>query len=258
MTSLAENLRALEAGEKLAQRKPAKKRVNGEAAEIEAGQGSLKDNLAAMKAGKPAKKVPARRKANGRAVAKHRIDRTRFCQELIKHGMNASAAYRALSPSVNANTAKVEGHRLLTDPNVVKILTPMLEKLFTDAGIEVQWVFRRWLEIAEGSAADYFTFDTGYPVLNMSDLTPAQMRNLKSITITEHKYGTNYKIETYDAQQAINMVGRHLGLLTEKIANEDVERIGDMLERAVKRIKATKDLDAWKDIVLDVEIAEVR
>ena len=191
MTSLAENLRALKAGERLGQHEPAKKIANGRAAEFEVGQGSLKDNLAAVKAGKPAKKAPARKKVNVRAVAKHRIDRTRFCQELIKHGMNASAAYRALSPSVNANTAKVEGHRLLTDPNVVKILTPMLEKLFTDAAIDVEYVLRRWLEIAEGSAADYFTFEDGYPVLNMSDLTPAQMRNLKSITITEHKYGTN-------------------------------------------------------------------
>ena len=219
---------------------------------------SLKENLQKLKDGQLPEKPAARDKVNGRAIAKHRIDRTRFCQELIKHGMNASAAYRALSPSVNANTAKVEGHRLLTDPNVVKILTPMLEKLFTDAAIDVEYVLRRWLEIAEGSAADYFTFEDGYPVLNMSDLTPAQMRNLKSITITEHKYGTNYKIETYDAQKAIDLVGRHVGLLIEKLPDEDVERIGDMLERAVKRIKATKDLDAWKDIVLDVEIAEVR
>ncbi len=220
---------------------------------------SLAENIAKLNDGQPIKKPAARNKVCGRAVAKHRIDRTRFCQELIKHGMNASAAYRAVSPSCNANTAKVEGHRLLTDPNVVKVLTPMLEKLFTEAGIDAQWVFKRWVEMSKATPLDYFTInDDGQPVLDMSDLTAAQRANLKEIKITDTKFGQNITVKVWDAQKAIDQIGRHLGLLVEKMPTEDVERIGDMLERAVKRIRDTKDLDGWRSIVLDVEIAEVR
>ena len=259
MTSLAENLRAINAGERLNQRKPANLRLNGKATEIEAGQGSLKDNLAAVKAEKPAKKAPARKKVNVRAVAKHRIDRTRFCQELIKHGMNASAAYQAVSPHCNANTAKVEGHRLLTDPNVIKILQPMLDRLFTETGIEATYVFRRWVEMSQATPLDYFTINNdGHPVLDMSDLTPAQRANLKEIKITDTKFGRNITIKVYDAQRAVESIAKHLGLLLEKMADEDLERIGDIIERGVKRIKATKDLDGWRDIVLDVDVTEVR
>ena len=202
-------------------------------------------------------KKPVRKKkaSTGTTI---RIDRGRFCQELVKNSMNATKAYLAVSPKVTAKTAATEGGRLLREPDVIKILTPMLAKLFVDAGIEADYVFRRWLEIAEGSAADYFTFDAGVPRLDMSDMSPAQLRNLKSIGITHGKFGTNYKIEVYCADHAVDMIAKHLGLLVEKLAEEDVERIGDLIEQGVARIRATKDLDGWKSIVFDAEAEEVR
>ncbi len=220
---------------------------------------SLKENLQKLKDGQPIKKPAARKKANGRAVAKHRIDRKRFCQELIKHGMNASAAYQAVSPHCNANTAKVEGHRLLTDPNVIKILQPMVQRLFHKAGIQADYVFSRWVEMSQATPLDYFTInDDGQPVLDMSALTPAQRANLKEIKITDTKYGQNITIKVCDAQKAIDSIGRHLGLLVDRLPEKDVERIGDLIEKGVNRIRKSKDLEAWRDVVLDVEFSEVR
>jgi len=204
-------------------------------------------------AGKKKKKPVRAKKANGATI---RIDRERFAEELIKHSMNATEAYLAVSPKVTRKTAAQQGHVLLREPETIEALTPMLEGLFIDAGIEASWVFRRWLEIASGSAADYFKFDDGIPVLDMSDMTPAQKRNLKSISISQTQHGTNYKIETYDAQRAIDTVGKHLGLLVDKLADEDVERIGDMIEKGVARIKANKDLDGWKDLIEEAEFTE--
>jgi len=208
---------------------------------------------------RPAKKAPAKKRATKKkAVRKksaknttQRVDRELFAIELIKNSMNATAAYKAVCPNVTDKTAATNGHRVLREAETIDHLRPMLEKLFIDAGIEAQYVFKRWLEIAEGSASDYFNFDSGRPVLDMSDLTPAQKRNLKSISINHTQHGTNYKIETYDAQRAIDTIGKHLGLLVEKMAEEDVERIGDIIERGVARIRSNKDLDAWKDVVID-------
>ena len=223
---------------------------------------SLQDNLNSVLADEPvtipvkAKTKP--RKGKSKVISKPEVIAELFAQALIRNKMNASAAYREMRPEATEKTAGVEGHKLLKNPRVIDILTPMLEGLFIDAGIETEYVFRRWLEIASGSAMDYYKIVDGEPVLDMSSMTPAQYGNLKSISITQTQHGTNYKIETYDAQKALETIGKHLGLLVEKLAEEDISRIGDIIEMGVKRIKATKDLDGWKSVVLDVEAIEVK
>ncbi len=87
---------------------------------------------------------------------------------------------------------------------------------------------------------------------------PAQRANLKEIKITDTKFGQNITVKVWDAQKATDQIGKHLGLLVEKLAEEDIDRIGDLIERGVKRIKATKDLDGWKSVILDVEAVEVK
>jgi len=164
-----------------------------------------------------------------------------------------------LKPDVTARTAEVEGSKLLRKPELIAILTPLLEKLFTEAGIDARWVFQRWVQMSQATPLDYFTInDDGQPVLDMSDLTPAQRANLKEIKITDTKFGQNITVKVWDAQKATDQIGKHLGLLVEKLADEDIERIGDLIERGVKRIKATKDLDGWKSVILDVEAVEVK
>lgn len=223
---------------------------------------TLKDDLDAVMADgpdvKPAAVKRKRRRTNGKVISKPEVIHKLFAHAMIRNKMNATAAYRELHPGVTDGTAKVEGCKTLTNPNVIAELTPLLENLFIDAGIETEYVFRRWLEIASGSAADYFRFEDGVPVLDMSNMSPAQRSNLKKITITQTQHGTNYGIEVYDAQLAINTIGKHLGLLVEKLAEEDIERIGDLIERGVKRIRATKDLEGWRDVILDVEVTEVK
>ena len=188
-----------------------------------------------------------------------RIDRELFAKELIKNSMNATKAYQAVSPNVTAKTAATEGSRLLREPETIEILQPMLEQLFTNTGIDATYVFRRWVEMSQATPLDYFTInDDGQPVLDMSDLTPAQRANLKEIKITDTKFGQNITIKVYDAQKAVESIAKHLGLLVDRLPEKDVERIGDLIEAGVKRIRATKDLNAWQDIVLDVEFSEVQ
>ncbi len=40
------------------------------------------------------------------------------------------------------------------------------------------------------------------------------------------------------------------------MAEENVQRIGDLIEQGVNRIKKTRDLDGWKDIVFDAELID--
>lgn len=234
-----------------------------------------KEQLAAVKNGKPVRKRAARKKTKKKPVrtksangATLRIDRGRFCKELIKNGMNASAAYRAVSPKATARTAGQQGFVLLKEPETIAILTPMLAKLFRDAGIEADYVFRRWLEMSQATPYDYFTVDDeGVTKLRPeSELTPAQRLNVRKLKVTvnetQNKKGdrlyitTRTELETVDQQRAVSEIAKHLGLLVDKLADEDVERIGDMIEKGVARIKANKDLDAWKELIEEAEFTE--
>ena len=220
-----------------------------------------KEQLKAVKGKKPDPPTPRRptpKKKGQRPVKKKKpraskIDRRMFAKALISNSMNATAAYKEVSPNVTQKTASANGSRMLSDARTINILTPMLQKLFIDAGIEADYVFKRWLEMAEGSAADYFTFKHGAPILDMSDMTEAQRKNLKKITVTPGQYGTKYSIEIHDAQNAVNMIAKHLGLLIDRLADEDVDKIGDLIEQGVARIKKNMDLDAWKSITFEVE-----
>ena len=245
VAGLDENVETMEAGENL-----------------QDDQVSLKDNLESMKAGKPTRKPI---KANGRAVGNQKIDRRLFCKELIKSGMDATAAYKAVSPSVSNATARNNGSRMLAEAGTVKILQPMLARLFSKAGIEADYVFRRWAEMAEASPLDYFhiTPDGDLGELDLTDLTQAQRSNLQSIKVTEYMSkgvvtSRTTQVKVLNQQRAIEMIAKHLGLLVDRLAEKDIERIGDIIEKGISRVKASRDLDGWKDIVLDADFTEVR
>jgi cobalamin biosynthesis protein CbiD len=88
----------------------------------------------------------------------------------------------------------------------------------------------------------------------MSDMTEAQRKNLKKITVTPGQYGTKYTVEIHDAQNAVNMIAKHLGLLIDRLADEDVDKIGDLIELGVARIRKLGDPDAWKAITFEGEM----
>lgn len=224
---------------------------------------SLKDNLALVNGSKPTKKP---RKRRSKVISKKAVTDELFAHALIRNSMNATAAYRELHPKCSDKTASVEGHKNLAKPSVIAELTPLLEDLFIDAGIETEYVFRRWLEFASATPLDYFRVDDeGYfRMIPTDNLTPAMRTNLRELKVTTTKSNDGERLhqtvtlKVVDQQKAVDTIGKHLGLLIEKLAEEDIERIGDLIERGVKRIKATKDLDGWKQVILDVEATEVK
>ena len=87
-------------------------------------------------------------------------------------------------------------------------------------------------------------------------MTPAQRANLKEISITPTKYGPKITIKTYDAQRAVSEIAKYVGLLIDKVAVEDGDRIGDLIERGVARIKTSKDIDGWRGMIVNGRIVD--
>lgn len=244
--------------------KPAKKKVVRKKAQGGDNSGAAPRSTNGPKA---KKKAPIRKKsAKGKTV---RIDREAFATALIKHSMNATAAYKAVSPKATQATAEANGHRMLREAEVINILTPKLQKLFIDAGIEADYVFKRWVEMSQASPLDYFEVEPNGQLgqLNLNGITDAQRINLKEIKVERSMIektdddgnvemaliNEKINIKVVDQQKAISEIAKHLGLLIDRLADEDVDKIGDLIEQGVARIKRSKDLDGWKSIVFESE-----
>jgi len=241
---------------------------------------SLDDKIAALKAKqgirdapeppaagapKKAKKAAPKTKANGKAVKKVSTKRQKatenyelFSHAYIRHGCNATGAYTELHPDCTPESAATMGWRLLRNVEVQRILFPLLEALMEKNAVDTEFVLNRWLEQANGSALDYFHIeeDGRLGALDLTSITDAQRRNLKSIKISDTKYGQSISITVADQQKAVEMFAKYLQMLTEKAEPEDADRIGDLIEAGVKRIRANKDLNAWKDGAFDTKFSD--
>ena len=219
------------------------------------------------------KKKPAVRKKVAKPTTKGRSSRTTeekaqaFAHAYVAAGCNATEAYKqAISPTCKDTTATANGHKWLSKAQVQKYLAPLLEALMEKNEVNAEWVLARWKEQADGSPLDYFqiTPDGDLGQLDLTAINEAQRRNLKEIRVTENtrrtaegeEYTTRQiHVKVYDAQKAVEMFAKYLGLLTRSLEEEEVERIGDLIELGVKRIRASKSLDAWQTI--DAEFSEV-
>ena len=232
-----------------------------------------KEDLKAVVAGKPVKKTIAKKtkaKPKPKTISKTAFTDHQFAHALIEHSMNPTAAYRSLKPHVANTTANTEGRKHLRKPSVIAILTPLIQKLFTEAGITSEWVMRRWVEMSIASPLDYFEVEPNGQLgqLNLNGITDAQRINLKEIKVertmiektdpegevTHAIVSEKINLKVADQQKAVDTIAKHLGLLMDRLADEDVDKIGDLIEQGVARIRASKDLDGWKSITFEGEL----
>lgn len=190
-----------------------------------------------------------------------------FAYAYVRNGCNATAAYREIKPGVKDSTAQANGHRMLRNAKVQQFLAPLLEALMEKNQVDAEWVLARWREHADCSPLDYFyqTEDGDLHLRDIDSLNEIERRNLRSIDVTktvsegEDWSTTTYKwkITVVDQQKAVEMFAKYLDMLTRSLDEDEVERIGDLIEAGVKRIRASKDLDAWKDDAIEGTFSEV-
>lgn len=250
-----------------ASKKPAKKKSKKRPAKAKHTSAKRPSGAAAKK-----KKKAARPKARKRTNPKvpqvnNGIDPTLFAHRYVQYHCNATVAYLSIKPDVKENTAGTEGWKLLRTPEVQDVLWPLLEGVLEKESAQSEWVIRRWLEQAEASPLDYFSITEtgGLGGLDLTNISMAQRRNLKSIkykrstrtddngeTVTE-----DWTVTVVDQQKAVELMAKMLGMLQTTIDPETEDRIGDLLERGVKRIQKKMDTEAWKDMAIEGQFSEV-
>jgi phage terminase small subunit len=107
--------------------------------------------------------------------------------------MNGAAAYLRAGYKCNEATARANASRLLTNANISAEIAKRQQKLQQDTGISVQWVLNNFKTVAE------------------------RCMQAEPIRCKESGEILEYKFDSSGANKALEAIGKHLGMFTDKI-----------------------------------------
>jgi len=115
----------------------------------------------------------------------------RFIDEFMLD-MNGAAAYLRAGYNCNEATARANASRLLTNANISAEIAKRQHKLQEDAGISAKWVLENLKYVAERC------------------MSPEPMMDKEGNII-------EWRFDSSGANKALETIGKHLGMFTEKI-----------------------------------------
>ena len=163
---------------------------------------------------------------------------------------NKTEAYRRVYPNSSYESARANAARL----TAIDSISDEIARRMAENAMTADEVLSRLAEHARGDIGDFVTINSeGMPTL---DLSTAQdkMRLVKKIKTNKKTYTTkgdkdtavtevDAEIELYDAQSALEKLGRHHKLFTDKT---EITHGGFVEITADQRAAAQKELDVWQ------------
>lgn len=161
-----------------------------------------------------------------------------FIEEFL---VDRNATQAAIRAGYSEKTARQTGSENLSKPYIAKVIQDRLDELKMSADEAMNLLSNQ----ARASMADFIrvnrdgTFD-----IDFSTISNQQLRNIKSVSISEGKYGTNYRFELYDAQSAIKEIIRlHRlddGKSTDSIEHKHMIDYSQMSDDELRKITSGK------------------
>ena len=164
----------------------------------------------------------------------------RFGHEYILDSNSTKAAIRA---GYSNKTAYSMGQRLLKKVEIQNLIAELRNDIEKTTNITVQKTLIELARIAFSDISDYLDINNGQVILkDLKELTKNQTAAIESIQQT--KDGIKFKL--YNKPQALELIGKHLGMFTEtpkeenefdlppdidKLNDADVERYYDSLRQ---------------------------
>lgn len=141
-------------------------------------------------------------------------------EAFVEHYLRVwNAAEAARLAGYSKKTARQQGSRLLTDVDIAAAVAARLAELKMSA----DEVLTRLADIARGDMADFVSLDRdGEPLLNLNAARDTnKLKLVKKFKRTRRTFGemveTQVEIELYDAQAALNTLGKHHRLFAERV-----------------------------------------
>lgn len=159
--------------------------------------------------------------------------REKFCQEYIKT-LNATQA--AITAGYAEASARVQGSRLLIQDNITRRLNELKEKRSERAAIDANTVILELLNIARVDIAQIY--DEKGKLKPIHEIPENVRRAISGIETVENiddgeLIGETKKIRFWDKNRALELLGKHLELFTDKIRHEM-----DLSHKSVEELQA--------------------
>lgn len=140
--------------------------------------------------------------------------------------LNASAAARRAGYS--PKTADRTGYENLRKPEIAAAIQEAMQERAKRTEVTADRVLSELALLAFSNMADYIRITSeGDPYIDLSDLTREQAAALTEATIHDYKDGRGpdardvrqVRIKLGDKKSALELLGKHLGLFTDKVEN---------------------------------------
>lgn len=164
-----------------------------------------------------------------------------FARAYVANGLNATEA--AKSAGLAPKSAHVEGCKLLKKPNVQALIAELTEKRAKKLDISADWVLGELRKLAGYDASSIFDDDGNLKAISEWDAAAkAALVGLDHEKLFEHfgrgqskHVGTTRKIKLADKLRALELLGRHLKLFTDRVEIPGLDGLAEKLNRIRKQ-----------------------
>lgn len=169
--------------------------------------------------------------ASGRAPTKNGLTdkQKRFCDEYL---IDLNATQAAIRAGYSEESAGVIGAQNLTKTIIAEYINKRLNEREKRTEITQDFVLRELFNIASANGTDFALVDD----LGLARIIPtSQVDESKRSAIAAIKAGANgTEVKTYDKIRALELIGKHLGMFSERQASngrevEDLSPLASML-----------------------------
>lgn len=134
--------------------------------------------------------------------------------------LNVNATQAAIRAGYSVNCAREIASELLTKPYIQAGVDKALAARSRRTGINQDRVVNELAKIAFANAKDIIDSKTGMVREGVSDDDTACIQSIKVKTISDSKVKGNVtecEVRLYDKKQALELLGKHLGMFSDKI-----------------------------------------
>lgn len=148
-------------------------------------------------------------------MAKLTLKQKQFCNEYL---IDLNATQAAIRAGYSTSTAKDIGCENLAKPNIRTYIDEIMAERSKRTGINQDRVIRELARIAFVKATDVMDVNNAKVKSKVSDDDLATIQSVKVKTIpTKNGDGVEREIKLADKMKALELLGKHLGMFTEKI-----------------------------------------
>lgn len=153
-----------------------------------------------------------------------------FVAEYLKD-LNATQA--AIRAGYSEATAGAIGAENLTKPEIRRAVDEALQRRAERVEVKADDVLRELLRLAMVDVGE--AFDEHGQLKALKDMTPDVRRAIAAIEVEDREDGRVRKVRFWDKKGALELLGKHLKLFTEKIEHSADSSFADMLKAARER-----------------------